>query len=567
MKQEVDKKIPLKEHWFFGTLLENKSIYLQVFFASIFINAFGFVSAFYIMTVYDRVLPNYALSSLLALTIGMSVVIIFDFILKLLRGYFSDIAGNDLDKNVSEKLIDKLLSHDDKIIESPSKLVSNVREFDAVKEFFTSATLLALVDLPFMFLFIGVIASIGGKIAIVPLMIVPLVLGVAAIVQPFLKRFSETDMTLRQGKASVLSELTHNLESVRTIAGGNFLKGRWLTSVEKQGKSSILTRITTNIATTFGQTGLQISQVAIIVYGVILISSQSMSTGALIACVILSGRTLSPLVQAAQLLTRLNTALTAYKNVNDLMSTESRDEIVKSKLAVKIDSASIDVKNLNLDLGDSKILENINFSIKAGEKIGIVGSLGSGKSSLIKSIIGYHLPQLGSIKIGNYDINNIPSDILRKEIGYCPQNIQLFSGSVYENIIAGFEEVTESDVIEASTLSTANNFIGNLNGGYNYFLKENGVNLSGGQRQTISLARAFLRKPKLLVLDEPTSAMDSETEFEIMKSIFSLPYKPTILMITHNTNHLINMDKIMVLVAGKVVRFGPTSEILQKQEK
>jgi len=507
------------------------------------------------------------LSSLLALTIGMSVVIIFDFILKLLRGYFSDIAGNDLDKNVSEKLIDKLLSHDDKIIESPSKLVSNVREFDAVKEFFTSATLLALVDLPFMFLFIGVIASIGGKIAIVPLMIVPLVLGVAAIVQPFLKRFSETDMTLRQGKASVLSELTHNLESVRTIAGGNFLKGRWLTSVEKQGKSSILTRITTNIATTFGQTGLQISQVAIIVYGVILISSQSMSTGALIACVILSGRTLSPLVQAAQLLTRLNTALTAYKNVNDLMSTESRDEIVKSKLAVKIDSASIDVKNLNLDLGDSKILENINFSIKAGEKIGIVGSLGSGKSSLIKSIIGYHLPQLGSIKIGNYDINNIPSDILRREIGYCPQNIQLFSGSVYENIIAGFEEVTESDVIEASTLSTANNFIGNLNGGYNYFLKENGVNLSGGQRQTISLARAFLRKPKLLVLDEPTSAMDSETEFEIMKSIFSLPYKPTILMITHNTNHLINMDKIMVLVAGKVVRFGPTSEILQKQKK
>jgi len=292
-----------------------------------------------------------------------------------------------------------------------------------------------------------------------------------------------------------------------------------------------------------------------------------MSTGALIACVILSGRTLSPLVQASQLLTRLNTALTAYKNVNALMNSESRDEIVKSKLAVKIDSASIEVKNLDLNLGDSKILENINLSIKAGEKIGIVGSLGSGKSSLIKSIIGYHLPDLGSIKIGNYDINNIPSDILRKEIGYCPQNIQLFSGSVYENIIAGFEEVTEADVIEAATLSTANKFIGNLNGGYNYFLKENGVNLSGGQRQTISLARAFLRKPKLLVLDEPTSAMDSETEFEIMKSIFTLPYKPTILMITHNTNHLINMDKIMVIVAGKVVRFGPTNEILKKQEK
>lgn len=566
MNQE-EKKIPLKDHWFAGAFIRNKSIYMQVFIASIFINIFGFVSAFYIMTVYDRVLPNYAMASLLALTIGMSVVIVFDFILKMLRSYFSDVAGNDLDKSISEKLIDKLLSHDDKVIESPSKVVSNIREFDSVKDFFTSASLLALVDLPFMFLFIGVIASIGGYIAIVPLLIVPLVLGVAGIVQPFLKRFSEKDLEMRQGKAGVLTELTHNLESVRTVAGGDFLKNRWLESVESQGKSSLLARMTTNIATTFGQTGLQISQVGIIVYGVFLISSQSMSTGALIACVILSGRTLSPLVQASQLLTRMNMAITAYKNVDQLMKEVSRDELTTSKDAVKIDKASLEVKNLNLSLGDAKILEDINFSIEEGEKLGIVGALGSGKSSLIKSIIGYHLPKMGSVKIGSFDINNIPSELLRKEIGYCPQNIQLFSGSVYENIIAGFEDVSESDVIEASTLSGANKFIGNLNGGYNYFLKENGMNLSGGQRQTISLARAFLRKPKLLVLDEPTSAMDSETENGVMNTIFNLPYNPTIIMITHKIQHLINMDKIAVVLQGKLANFGPRDEIIKQQEK
>ena len=300
---------------------------------------------------------------------------------------------------------------------------------------------------------------------------------------------------------------------------------------------------------------------------VFLISSQSMSTGALIACVILSGRTLSPLVQASQLLTRMNMAITAYKNVDQLMKEVSRDELTTSKDAVKIDKASLEVKNLNLSLGDAKILEDINFSIEEGEKLGIVGALGSGKSSLIKSIIGYHLPKMGSVKIGSFDINNIPSELLRKEIGYCPQNIQLFSGSVYENIIAGFEDVSESDVIEASTLSGANKFIGNLNGGYNYFLKENGMNLSGGQRQTISLARAFLRKPKLLVLDEPTSAMDSETENGVMNTIFNLPYNPTIIMITHKIQHLINMDKIAVVLQGKLANFGPRDEIIKQQEK
>lgn len=560
------KKVPLKEHWFAGSFIKNRSIYIQVFIASIFINIFAFVSAFYIMTVYDRVLPNYAMASLLALTIGMGVVIVFDFILKMLRSYFSDVAGNDLDRTISEKLIDKILSHDDKVLESPSKVVSNIREFDSVKDFFTSASLLALVDLPFMFLFIGVIASIGGYIAIVPLLIVPLVLGVAGTVQPFLKRFSEKDLQMRQGKAGVLSELTHNLESVRTVAGGTFLKNRWLKSVEDQGKSSLSARMTTNIATTFGQTGLQISQTGIIVYGVYLISTQSMSTGALIACVILSGRTLSPLIQASQLLTRLNMAITAYKNVDTLMKEVSRDEMTVSKDAVKIDKASIEVKNLNLRLGDTKVLENINFSIDEGEKLGIVGALGSGKSSLIKSIIAYHLPEMGSVKIGNFDVNNIPPDLLRKEIGYCPQNIQLFSGSVYENITAGFENVSEADVIEASHLSGADKFIGNLNGGFNYFLKENGMNLSGGQRQTISLARAFLRKPKLLVLDEPTSAMDSETENTVMNTIFNLSYKPTIIMITHKVQHLLNMDKIAVILQGKLARFGPREEVIQQQE-
>lgn len=561
--EKTEKKVPLKDHWFLSSVIENKSIYFQVLTASIFINIFGFVSAFYIMTVYDRVLPNNAMNSLIALTIGMLVVIIFDFILKIIRSYFSDVASKNIDQTVSKKLINKLLSHDEKIIDSPAEVTSSIREFDSVREFFTSASLMAIVDIPFMFLFLGVIYSIAGPLALVPILIVPLVLLTSFLVQPVLKRFSEQDLKLKQGKARVLSELTQNLESVRTVAGGDFLKKRWTQSVEEQNNASILTKIASNFAVTFGQSALQLSQVGIIVYGVILISSLDITQGALIACIILSGRTLSPLVQASQLLTRANGALSAYKKVDVLMNTQSRDKDSKDMMGVKIDNGDIELKNLTFKFDEVKILDDISFSIKSGEKLGLVGNLGSGKSSLIRNIIGYHLSEIGMVKIAGYDIHNIPSEILRSEIGYCPQNIQLFSGTIYENISSSLDNATEDDVIFAAKQSLAHDFITKLPGGYNYVLRENGINLSGGQRQAISLARAIIKKPKILVLDEPTSSMDSENELKVINNLYSLDQNPTIIISSHKINILTKVDKIAVILNGKIANFGPTNEIIK----
>ncbi len=564
MNKENNKSLKsYKDHWFWSAILNNKSVYVQVLVASIFINIFGFVSAFYIMTVYDRVLPNNAMNSLIALTIGMLVVIIFDFILKTIRSYFSDVASKDLDQNISKKLINKLLSHDEDVMKSPTEVTSGIREFDAVRDFFTSASLMAFVDIPFMFLFLGVIYSIAGPLAIVPILIVPLVFITSALVQPFLRRFSEKDLALKQGKAMVLSELTQNLESVRTVAGGKFLKKRWLDSVEEQNNATILSKIASNFAVTFGQSALQLSQVGIIVYGVILISSLDISQGALIACIILSGRTLSPLVQASQLLTRANLALAAYRKVDKLMNTSARDEINGDAMGVKIDNGDIEVKNLIFQVDESKILDDINFEIKSGEKLGLVGNLGSGKSSLIRNLIGYHLPSSGMVKVGGYDINNIPSSILRNEIGYCPQNIQLFSGTIYENIASSIDDPSEDDVLYAAKNSLAHDFITKLPGGYNYVLRENGSNLSGGQRQSISLARAIIKKPKILVLDEPTSSMDAENEQGVIKNLYELEQNPTIIISSHKINILTKVDKIAVILNGKIVNFGPTSDIIK----
>lgn len=565
MNKKQKNNIEYKDHWFWGSVLANKGTYSQIALASIFINIFGLGSAFYIMTVYDRVMPNNAITTLIALTIGMAIVIIFDFIVKLLRAHFIDIAGSKMEKTICDLLFSKITSHDEKFLSRSSGVAHTVREFEGVRDFFTSASMVAFIDLPFMFIFLFVIYLIAGPLAVVPILIVPLVLGVSALIQPILKRYSEKNLTTQQSKMSTLVELIGNLETVRTVAGGKFLHDRWNESVETQSDASARARAVSNFSTTFASTGLQISQAGIVTYGVILVGSLEISAGALIACVILSGRILSPLVQAGQLLTKMNHAFAAYIKIDELMETETHDEKTKNLSAVKLSKGTVSLKDVDFQIDDTKILDNINFSIDEGEKIGLVGNIGSGKTTLIRLLVGFYQPTNGKVTIGGYDLNNIPAKNLRDHIGYCGQKVQLFSASVYDNIIAGFSGANEEDVIEAAKLSCAHDFIALLPGGYNYILSENGSNLSGGQRQAIALARCFIRKPKMLVLDEPTSAMDGQTEQKIINNILNLDYNPTIVISTHRTNHLSEVDKIGILVNGKIARFDDKDKILTQQ--
>ena len=561
---EKKNKSPLSEHWFWGSILKSKGTYSQIALASVFINLFGLGSAFYIMTVYDRVMPNSAYNTLIALTIGMGIVILFDFIVKLLRAYFVDMAGNNLEKNINNSLFKKITSHDSEFLEKTSGVAHTVREFEGVRDFFTSASMVAFIDLPFMFLFLFVIYAIAGPLAVVPILVVPLVLGVSAIIQPILKKFSDKNLVNQQGKMIVLHELLSNVETVRTVAGGKFLQNKWDTSVKNQSKNATSARGVANFATTFSQTSLQIAQAGIVCYGVVLVGSLDITSGALIACVILSGRVLSPLVQAGSLLTKFNHALSAFKKIDELMQIESRDEKTNDFKAVSLTTGEIKLRELNFDINEVSILKNINMDIMDGEKVGLVGNIGSGKTSLLRNIIGFHLPSKGTINLSGYDIKNIPSDDLREYIGYCPQKIQLFTGTILENIGTGIEGVSEDDIIEAAKLSCAHDFIVKMPGGYNYQLIDGGGNLSGGQRQAIALARALVRKPSILVLDEPTSSMDGATEERIINNILSLPYKPTIIISTHRTNHLARVDKIGVIIDGNLVQYGPRDEILKQ---
>ena len=554
-----------KKNWFWKSVFDNKKIYNQIILASIFINMFAIASAFYIMTVYDKVVPNSAYSSLIALTIGMVIVHIFDFIMKMLRSYFTDIAGQKLDDVVAGKLYDKISAHDASILgKSNSNIITSIREFETFRDFFTSSSLVIFIDIPFMVLFIFVLWYIGGLIALVPTLIAPFVILVIMLIQPNLKKLAEQELGTKQGKLGILTELLNNHETVKTVTGGNFLRGRWVDAVSNQNKLSVVSKIFANFSTTFAQSGIAASQTFIVFFGIFLIASTDLTMGALVACVILSGRTLSPLAQLSGILNKFSSATEAFKKIDSLMEQVGREETVSTEVATILDQGKIEIKNLNYSKEDKKILDNISLQINPGESVGIIGPVGGGKSSLLKAIVGYYPLSHGSLKIDSYDINNIPSKKLREVIAYLPQTTQLFQDTIQENIVSGLEGISDEKIIEASRKANAHEFISSMPKGYGAMLYENGKNLSGGQRQKIAIARTLIREPSVIILDEPTNSLDGETEAIMTNYIKESYSKKTMLIATHKPSLLHLVDRVIIVVDGKVVADGPRDQILEQ---
>jgi len=558
-----------KEHWFWGAVRSNKKIYIQILIASFVINIFALFGAFYVMTVYDRVIPNNAFDSLYALTIGIVVIVVFDFITKLIRSYFADVGSSLLDDNIADKLFKKFVSHEaGELSQNANNITSTVREFDGVRDFFGSQTMVLLVDVPFMFLFLAVLWSIGGNIVIVPLLIIPLVLIVSATVIPFLKVYSEKHIKTSSTKMHTLIELLNNLEAVKTSSGGSFLSKRWKKAVIEQNSVSIINKTVSNIAVIFSQTSQQLSQNGMVFYGVFLIASADLSMGALIACIILSGRCMAPLAQLGQVFSRLNNTLAAYKRLDHLMKEESIDEKFDAEShTIAIANGSFNLEKLNFINDGRSILENINLKINAGEKVSILGPIGGGKSTLLKCLVGFNKVENGQIFIDGFDINNISGEELRRAIAYVPQKTQLFSGTIFENITAGIDNPTMEKVEIAAKISGCHEFIGRLPNGYDFVLGEHGRNLSEGQRQTIAIARAIIREPKILIMDEPTSSMDGETEKNFIMNIKEFSKDLTLILTTHKNSLLGLTDRTIVIGNGNIMVDGPIDQVVQRANK
>ena len=559
----------LINHWFWSAFLENKQTYYKVMLAATLVNFMSVGSSIFIMVVYDRVLPNSAYESLYALTIGMALVIIFDFILKMLKTYFIDYAGEFVDKNVGDTIFNRLLDAPTAVVTGPVGATANTfREFDSVRDFFTSATLSLIVDIPFIFLFIFVIYLIAGPLAYIPLVAVPIVLLIGILLQPFLARVSEDLGQHNQEKQSVLVETITGIESIKVLGGGDLVKERWNEAATKQSNRSRLSRALAQIAVNSAQSAQQICLVGIVFYGVFLVSEGTVSMGGMVAAVLLSSRTLAPLAQIANLFGRANNAKTSYKRLASFMEeTESEDVSVKNKSAIRRDKlGAIQFKDTTYRYPEADIdtLRGINIKIEEGEKVAILGRNGSGKSTLMKLASGLFKASDGLVMYDGVDIRQLHTQDLSNSIGIVLQDVQLFSGSVRENITMGRGNISEDDLVHAGKLSGLDEFISKIPGGYDLQLSDGGKGLSGGQRQAIALARAIVHKPSHFILDEPTSAMDMNAENLFISQVGAVLKESTMLIVTHRMPLLNLVDRIIVMHEGQIAEDGPKDEIINK---
>jgi len=563
-------KIFNTKQWFWGTIFHFLPIYRHVILATVFINLLAIASPLFTMNVYDRVVPNNALETLWVLAVGVGIAFFFDFALRNLRGYFVDVAGRNSDILVASKLMSHILSiRLDHKPESTGALVNNMREFDSLREFFSSTTLLALVDLPFLILFITIIFYIGGPVAIVPAVVAPIVILVGIIMQGPLKRAIEGGYKESTQKNALLVETVSGLETIKTSRAEGSMLGRWENIVGMGAKSAIRSKSLSTFSLSFTQFASQIVYCGVIIWGVYRISEGEMTMGGLIACSILVGRAMAPLGAVAAMLTRLQQSRMALKNLDLLMQipSERPDDVQHPEhqdLRATITFEDVSFKYPN---ALTNALSHIGLHIAQGERIAIIGKMGSGKTTLGKLINGLYEPQKGAVKIGGLDIRQIDPAELRAKIGYMAQDNFLFHGTVRENITLGAPHVSDQALLRAATIAGVTDFIKNNPAGFNLQVGERGLSLSGGQRQAITIARTLLLDPDIVILDEPSSSMDVGVEAVLKLRLSSALKGKTLILITHRPSLLSLATRVIALEGGSIIADGPRNEVLAELQK
>ena len=553
-RESTDKEN--KVDWFWSSLRQSKWTYAQVILAAAVSNFLGLSSSLFIMVVYDRVVPNQAIESLIALTVGVLIALGFDFLIKMLRANFIDRAGKRADSRMSRLIFNQLMNMNLATKNDKSgALASTVREFESLRDFFTSATLVAVVDLPFIFLFIYIISLIGGPLAIIPLVCVPIVMFTGILVQPFLAKLSVQGMKSGMSKQGVLVETLNGLETIKATGSAGLMRKRFEEASNSQSDLGFRSRMISQFAINSAASVQQFAQIGIIFYGVFLIQDGIVTMGALIAVVILCGRTLAPLSQLANALTRVNSARTAYKSINELMKKRKDGGNMENPLSRPTLSGEVEFKNVSFTYpgANEPTLRDLSFQIKPGEKVAILGKMGSGKSTVARLLAGLYEPDVGSILIDGVDIRQIDSADLRRNVGFMLQETWLFSGSVKENIQMGFVQYSDEHILEIARLAGVDEFVRQNPSGYDFQLKERGEGLSGGQRQSINLARAILHQPSLLILDEPTSSMDTATEKIVLDNLSSWMEEKTLIAITHRNTLVKLASRVLVIDRGVLV--------------
>lgn len=554
-------------HWFWGTLKRSKKIYIDVIVASIVINLFVLASPLFTMNVYDRVVPNNAVETLWVLALGVGVVYMLDLFLKFIRTYFLDIAGKKSDIIMSSLLFERVM--DIKLSVKPKSVGSfanNLREFDTVRNFFTSSTLTVLVDLPFALLFLFVIYFIGGLMVLVPVVFIIIIVIYTMIIKDPLQSSIKSTFEASAKKNGILIETLNGLETIKTMGATGHAQWNWEEATGEIANKSIKSKLISASISTVTSFLVQLNTIAVVVCGVYMIQDMKLTMGGLIASVMLSSRAIAPMGQVASLLANFEQTKTAYESLQKIMEMPVERPDGKKFVRRTNFAGKIEFKNVSFTYPESTkaSLDRVNFTINAGEKVGLIGRNGSGKTTIEKLILGLYSPTEGSVLIDGIDINQIDPADLRRNIGYVPQDVMLFKGTVRANIVYKAPHVDDMQIIKAAKVSGVDEYVDAHPLGFDMPVFERGEGISGGQRQAIAVARAFLLDSPIILLDEPTNSLDSSVENKLKNNLKYNTKDKTVMLITHKTSLLDLVDRLIVVDGGKILLDGPKDEVLAK---
>ncbi|MFK5936895.1 MAG: type I secretion system permease/ATPase [Sulfurimonas sp.] len=562
------RKLQIKsKHWFWDTLKLSTPIYRDVLWASLLINIFVLATPLFTMNVYDRVIPNNAQETLMVFTIGIIFVYLLDFFLKIIRAYMLELAGKKSDIIMSSIIFEKVLNL--KLAFHPQSVGSfanNLKDFEAVRSFFTTATMTAIIDLPFAIIFLIVIFYIGGNLVFVPITTMILILSYALIIRKPLKESIESSHEASAKKSGIIIETLQNIETVKSMSMSGKQQWEFEESTGEIAAKNLKSRLLSSSIPSVTNLFIQLNTVFVVVFGVYLIQEFELTMGGLIAVVILTSRTVAPMGQAAGLITNYADARTSYDTLTNIISQEMERPEGQEFVERPGFAGKIEFKNVTFNYPDTEVpaLDDVSFKIEAGEKVALIGRIGSGKSTIAKLILRLYEPTKGTILIDDIDISQIDPADLRRSIGYVPQDVNLFRGTIKDNIISSDLHPDIGDIIYASKISGVDEFVRTHPRGYEMQIGERGAGLSGGQRQSVGVARALMKNHSILLMDEPTNAMDQTTENNIMKKLKIEFKNETVLLVTQKLGLLSLVDRVIVMHLAKVLLDGPKDDVTKK---
>ena len=553
--------------WFIHAILSRRRVFMEAVVATFVISMLGLGASFYSLQVYDRVIPTQAHATLMALTVGVGIAVLFEFILKQVRSLMVDRGCKAIEEVLSEVFFQRML---DIRMEARPRTVGSfaaqVRQFELVRNFMSSSTVFLLADLPFCFLFIAVIGIIGGWLAAIPLVLLPVVLTTSLWLNWRIGKLTRRQLQDTRHKNGLLVDVIDGIESIKAAGAETKMLDRWRQLVASSSSLELDTRYLSTMASHLAQLLQQLSYVAIIGLGAWMISAGQISMGALIACSILSNRALSPITQIASWVTQWQHAKEALHGLDEMMRLPIDQPGIGSAIMPSSCSGAVRLEQVTFAFSDKlTALQPVTMTIDSGERIAIVGPIGSGKSTLIRLLSGLYRPLSGKIFLDGVDMALLARAFLREQIGYLPQDVRLLHGTLRDNLTLGIPPPNDSALLDAAKMTGLDRVIRTHPQGMELPIQEGGRGLSGGQRQLLGLTRLLLRQPALLLLDEPTAAMDVELEASVMQNMLSsLPASTTVVLVTHKASLLRLVDRVIVMDQGRILMDGARSEVLAK---